>query len=154
MSTPAILALQVKLQRLCVELISVVNFFDELANSLEPASSKQQPASIDVSRSSDDWVAELMAPSTQAMMQEQYGHCKFVTRSLIQFFVIEKMTFWQDDEKMESHGKASGGSRRMEPRWHRRLNVALCEGQKVPGFPLQKVRGTKDKFKLIMGPFH
>jgi hypothetical protein len=91
-----------------------------------------------------------MLPVTKAALQKRYGHRVFVCRGLIQFFVAEDLTFWEHDEKMESHGKASSGSRRMEPRWHRRLNVALCKGQAVPGFPLQKVKCTKDKFKLII----
>ena len=73
-----------------------------------------------------------------------------ICRGLIQFFVAEDLTLWKHDKKMESHGKASSGSRRMEPRWHRRLNVALRKGQAVPGFPLQKVKGTKDEFELII----
>ena len=140
-----------------LRLIRDVNIrFEEFVSSLDPdfiASLAPAPVAekpVDFSRSADDWLADLMLPETKAMLQEQYGHCGHVTRSLIQFFVTEKMTFWENDEDMESHGKASSGAQRMEPRWHRRLNVALCKGQSVPGFPLQKVKGTKDKFKLVV----
>jgi len=152
-STPALEAFR-------LQLINDVNTrFEQFVSALDPdfiasLAVAEKPVHADISRSSDDWLADLMLPATHAMMQEHYGHCEYLTRSLIQFFDTEKMTFWQHDKKMESHGKSSSGSRRMQPRWHRRLNVALCKGQKVPGFPLQKVKGTKDKFKLIMGPFH
>lgn len=116
--------------------------------SLAPAPVAEKP--VDVSRSADDWLADLMLPETKAMLQKRYGHREFLCRGMIQFFVTEDLIFWPDDEVMESHGKASSGAQRMEPCWHRRLNVALCKGQSVPGFPLQKVKGTKDKFKLII----
>jgi hypothetical protein len=145
-----------ELEAFWLQFINDVNTrFEQFVSTLDPdfiasLAVAEKPIHADISRSSDDWLTELMLPATHAMMQEQYGHCEYLTRSLIQFFVIEKMTFWQDDKKMESHGKVSSGARRMEPRWHRRLNVALCKGQGVPGFPLQKVKGTKDKFKLII----
>ena len=147
MSTPD---LPPALEALRLRLIDdVIHAFDRHAESLALAPATEEPFP-DVSRSSDDWLAELMLPVTKAALQKRYGHREFLCRGLIQFFVAEDLTFWEHDKKMESHGKVSSGSRRMEPRWHRRLNVALCKGQAVPGFPLQKVKGTKDKFKLII----
>ena len=105
---------------------------------------------VDISRSSDDWVSLLMLSETQLELQTFYGYCDVVSLSLIEFFFIEKNDFLPGDKHVESHGSHADGSQRMEPRWRRQLIKALRNGQAVPGFPLQKVKGTKDKFKLVV----
>lgn len=116
--------------------------------SRREATPKEKP-SAKLARSSDDWVSLLMLPETKLELLQKYGHCETVSRSLVEFFFIEKNDFLPGDKHSESHGKHADGSQRMEPRWRRRLIKALRNGQEIPGFPLQKIEGTKDEFRLI-----
>ena len=122
----------------------------QLLNELsrrQAAPKKERPAEL--ARKSDDWVFLLMLPETQLELQQKYGHCETVSRSLVEFFFIEKDDFLPGDRRLESHGNNADGSRRMEPRWRRQLIKALRNGQEIPDFPLRKVAGTKDEFKLM-----
>jgi hypothetical protein len=122
---------------------------DELSRRHPPFDLAPQEPAKKQARTADDWLDYLMDDAIRSKLVEKYERLEFVSRSMVEFFIIENDDFLPGDKIPESHGKRGDGSARMEPRWRRQLIVALRKGQDVPGFPLQRVKSTKGDFKLI-----
>jgi len=122
---------------------------DELKRRLYPPDLAHQEPAKKQARTADDWIDYLMDGAIKSKLNEKYERLETVSRSMVEFFIIENDDFLPGDKIPESHGKRGDGSARMEPHWRRQLIVALRKGQDVPGFPLQRVKSTKNDFKLI-----